>query len=568
MKKFICIITLLIPCLVFSTPTKEAMLNDLEALKNTYQVKYAPAIWKKQYLNWDLEDAAAQAVESIEQLEQPSVKQYQAIVMQFLQSMQDLHVNVQFFSTEFSALLFCIKEIDNRFFISAVHSLYSEVFADKLNKGDEVLEFNGVPIQTVFEGIMQQKHYNSEDPTYRAIAARYMTLRSATRGLKAEEGEITLKVKRLNSGKIETVKTEWVYRPEKITNGFHTEVEMDKKLIPFSVEMCTPIYKRMAEENRELSQAVGADDDDSLEFLGKRKGFVPVLGKVMWETGPNCFYHAYIYQTKDRHQVGYIRIPSFSPSSLFYSINAIRDFALILNEFEDETEGLIIDVTDNPGGMALYMYALASMLTDKPLTPPKYRESITQQDVYSAHMAIDQLEWITSDFIARLLFGDMILGYPVSAELVQDLVKHMHFIIDQWNSGKQMTDYDYMMGMSKIKPHYMANYTKPIIVLTNECSVSCGDFFPAILQDNKRAVIFGAKTSGAGGAVEHFTHPSIFGLASYSCTVSLAARVNNEPIENLGVSPDISYRVTPQDVQNNYQGYKEALNAAVRKTFF
>ena len=44
-------------------------------------------------------------------------------------------------------------------------------------------------------------------------------------------------------------------------------------------------------------------------------------------------------------------------------------------------------------------------------------------------------------------------------------------------------------------------YTKPIIVLIDEFSISAADIFPSMIQDNKRAILVGMRSSGGGGSV-------------------------------------------------------------------
>jgi hypothetical protein len=39
--------------------------------------------------------------------------------------------------------------------------------------------------------------------------------------------------------------------------------------------------------------------------------------------------------------------------------------------------------------------------------------------------------------------------------------------------------------------------------------------------------------------------------------------MNQEPLENLGVHPDIEYKMTAEDRQNSYIGYISAVNAAL-----
>ena len=42
-------------------------------------------------------------------------------------------------------------------------------------------------------------------------------------------------------------------------------------------------------------------------------------------------------------------------------------------------------------------------------------------------------------------------------------------------------------------------------------------------------------------------------------TGSIAERFNSDPIENLGVTPDVVYDIKANDVQNNFEDYIKAL---------
>ena len=143
------------------------------------------------------------------------------------------------------------------------------------------------------------------------------------------------------------------------------------------------------------------------------------------------------------------------------------------------------------------------------------------------------------------------------------MIDFSRFVINQWNSGKRLTDLTDLQGVGHIDPSAVVQYKKPIMVLVNELDFSGGDFFPAILQDNKRAVIFGTRTSGAGGVVKSISYPNQLGISGFSLTGSIAFRANGNPIENLGVTPDVKYARTAADIQNGFKGYAAAVNDAM-----
>ena len=61
-------------------------------------------------------------------------------------------------------------------------------------------------------------------------------------------------------------------------------------------------------------------------------------------------------------------------------------------------------------------------------------------------------------------------------------------------------------------------YTKPLIVLVDEFTISAGDIFSAMLQDNRRGALVGTRTNGAGG--------SVLGLPAGTYSESVASNTN------------------------------------------
>jgi hypothetical protein len=90
-------------------------------------------------------------------------------------------------------------------------------------------------------------------------------------------------------------------------------------------------------------------------------------------------------------------------------------------------------------------------------------------------------------------------------------------------------------------------YTKPLMVIIDEFSSSTADSVPAMLQDARRAILFGMRTNGAGGtntslpagAYSEGTAGMTLGLMTRAAPVATPDYPTTHYIENVGVRPDI-----------------------------
>lgn len=536
---------------------KAKMHGNLDVIKNIFNTQYAPIEWKGSYAGWILEDQIQMAKDKVTEHPDISMKDYQTIVKQFFNSLLDYHVKVSFHSTEVAELPFTLKSAGGRYFISAIDRSRVPPSASKIQAGDEILSFDGISIAQAIHDFQMQEFSGKEVGAEKVLAEVFFTLRIGAHGFFVPSGNAALTVKHAVGGKIATYDIPWDYEPELIQNivpkqsfALHTArsaAPLKKNTsLPlntheiFKKKMITPYFDTLMEASHRMGDT----------GIGGRQSFLPSLGKKIWQTSAQSSFNAYIFETQDKRRYGYVRIPHFDGTE-----KLALEFKSIIKKFQAETEALVIDQLNNPGGSVFYMYALASMLTDKPLHVPTHRMSITQKEVVGALELIPILGSISSDQDAEDVLGETLEGLFVNHSLAKNFQNYFEFTVAEWNSGTTFTSPVALFCLSEIKPDPYVRYTKPLLVLINELDFSCGDFFPAMLQDNKRATLFGARTAGAGGCVLMTEYPNLFGISHLSYTGSIAQRIDNNPIENLGVTPDIGYELTVEDLRGGYAPY-------------
>lgn len=552
---------------------KKEMVSNLDTIQNIFEARYAPYDWKYKYAGWEMEREFQKAKNTVLAIQDISLKEYQQIVREVLQTTKDYHVAVRFFSTEAAELPFNVKGINGKYFFVALdHDKMPEEYP--LEIGDELIEFDGKPVHEVVETLRKGLGETNLE-TDQALAEICLTHRMGLRGDVVPRGPVTITVKSANSNKILSFQLIWNYQPEKIKSGmfgkkpsedflqahhFKNKNFVDRQLLnPLAIDLG---FAKTTLEGDNETDSYHKDVTDP-NALGLKKSFIPTLGPKAWETDDKNIFHAYIFFTPDNRPMGYIRIPHY----ILPPEKAAEEFAQIVALMEETTEGLIIDQVNNFGGNVFCLYSLVAMLTDKPLHTPKHRMMITQQDVAEALQMLEELAPLSSNEEVKEALGTSLYGYPLNYQVVQFIRHYAQFIIEEWNAGHRLTQPHYLWGVDHINPSPHANYTKPILVIVNELDFSGGDFFPAILQDNHRAVIFGTTTAGAGGYIDGQSYGNRFGIAGIRLTASIAERINAQPIENLGVTPDIVYKLSENDVRYGYKEYTDAILKALNGMF-
>lgn len=524
-------------------------LSAIDFIENVFSSSYAPRDWKAKQSGWNIEDEANKARASALGLGSDlNIKSAQKILKKLVGSTQDYHVGISFHSSERATLPIEIRSAEGKFFVVWIDRDKLPEKSFPLLVGDEITGFNGKPVVEERNKVLAEIDQNVIE-TDQVLAEMYLTRRVASRGISVPRGPIELEVTRNKDGKVQSLihQLTWEYQEEKIKfnslAGEFTKRESSdgSRFLP-SWQMLPGFWKGLT-SSKSLIQT-------NPHMLGARESFVPSLGQIFWQTEKENKFHGYVFKAEGGGIYGYVRIPSYMAGE-----DEAKEFLSIVKRMEESTDAMVIDQVNNPGGSVFYLYSLVAMLTDKPMLTPKHRMIITQADVAMALQSLKSYEKITNEEEAKKVLGATIGGYPVSYQLVQFFKEYMQFTVDQWNQGVNLSS-PFYLGIDKIMPHPDGRYTKPILVLINEFDFSGGDFFPAILQDNRRATLMGVRTAGAGGYVHGLEFPNLLGIEGFSFTGSIAERVDLNPIENLGVTPDVKYPLTAEDMKNNFASYK------------
>jgi len=561
-KVFFLTLSLLLCTSVFANDLKRHMNADLDFIKEIFEIKYAPLEWKKSYANWDLDEQIELAKAKVASLDNPTAKDFRPILTHFFNSTGDYHVKPFFYSTEEAQLPFTVQCAEGRYFFAHIERNFFGFTKHSFSVGDEILAFDGRAPEEVVQELLQQQGCCNTPETDRELTILKLTHRQGKDGDLVPRGPITITVKERDTGAVIDHTFTWRYAREKVKEprqksarllkmggGFvGSDHKSSKKKSFFNHLMLSPHWFLQGD----------AKKCQNPHLLGARKGYLPDLGHRLWQTSFNHNFDAYIYQTDGGKLVGYIRIPHYMCDE-----EEAQEFEQVMHMFDKHTDMLVIDQINNSGGSVFYLYALASMLTDRYMHTPQHHIALTQEEVMIAQDTLENLDDVVDDHSAQQLLGESLGGYAIDYEFAQKMRQFCNFILKEWQSGHYLTKPIFFFGVDDIKPHPRVQYTKPILLLINSLDFSGGDFFPAILQDNGRAMVMGTRTAGAGGIMLDTEFYNRVGLANFILTGSLAMRSNNHPIENLGVVPDIQYDLTCDDLRYNYRDYKKKILSTV-----
>lgn len=288
--------------------------------------------------------------------------------------------------------------------------------------------------------------------------------------------------------------------------------------------------------------------------------FNPPTGFKMRLGGANTDFFVSGTFPAGKATIGFIRIPTFAPSN---TATAVKQFATEIQYFQQNTDGLVIDIMGNGGGSLCYGQTLASYLI--PFTFQGVTEQLRATLNWQDNFASARVSAISSG--APSWVADL---YSVYLAAVQEALT--------WNRG--MTGPLPICGATPVtSPATSASgvvlsYTKPILVVTDNFTLSTAESFTMQLQDNKAATIFGMRTDGGGGNVVGYSEVTAYSQGNSRVTEGLIQRLNpvasnGFPVlpfyDSVGIQPDIMQDyMTADDLSTGGKAFVAAFTTAIQ----
>jgi hypothetical protein len=519
---------------------------DFENLVALFAKRYAPYDWKKQALGVDLFNiqpwlARVQAA--------PDDLTFYEIEAEYVAQLQDTHTGFSMTSIFSANLGITVDIYDGRVLIDSINRTVLPALKFPFQIGDEVVSVDGIATADWITTISKWRRFGNPVTTSRVAAGQITTRSQSTFPRAGQIGDTAIVVIKGTDGTQNTYTLPWTKLGDPVTNAgpvpFPTAAssiqaaaiaspqdvleDLHHWAVPEGDPILAPIPWVLDDDGNPRSFVNGLGSRTPIFRTGFPANFIQRLGRL-----PSDFHYSGTYQSNGA-TMGYLRIPNFQPSS---TSATVAELEKELTYLQSNTDGLVLDVTRNPGG-GCYMLDVAAHLISQPFYffGEQIRATQSQLELFELSLLVAQLtgadQWIVNT-------------YQSFVDQTKDALQSNRGMTGPIPSCTQ-TGSTWAPIVNNNPPATIV-YTKPMIVLIDEFSISAGEIFPAMLQDNGRGVFVGMRTSGGGGSVSSW--PTGFYSESFSTnTNTLVVRQNpiatpeypTAPyVENIGVRPDVT----------------------------
>lgn len=568
-----------IPGGVLTDAQKEA---DLAWMFTLFETNYAPMAYKTQRLGINFAKLEKEAIRRARLAK--TNEEFYAVMQDFVANFEDAHTSIALTPSALpnrSRVAFAGFLVERKGDDFVVREILPIVDKDALpvKVGDKILEVNGKPVKEYIDKyITKFRNLGNVQSNY-SLLANMIFFRDSLKLPIPEEQTIKLKIAPedgtgMYSPKTANVEIPWSVRDyadfsvemkaaspaeEKLKKGARKLIQMtDRKTgKTFSMAFLDPTGKivsadkvlQVGAHKGDLSQSFRFVNPDHFTFdekaIAKKVGSsaadrlkaerqIPKFANFVEEAK---FFPSYIYPsnvvkngkaTGKKVFRGYIRIESFDPDPIIEGENVLspdgptirKELQRTLATFQQYgvTE-VFVDTVDNPGGSLALLLEVSQAFSNKPIDPLK--------------MAVR----LNENWMSDIERGALTAKSP-QREVYQEALASMRKSLEAGETMSKPLSLDVIMPFQLQPNTDLKRPFKKLHILVNEGNASCGDIFPAIIQDNKLGTVIGKNTMGAGGNVVSYDQaPNSH--ATLRQTESLVIRKDGTYLENRGVKPDV-----------------------------
>lgn len=533
--------------------SEQQKVFDFQQLASVFAKNYAPYEWKRDALKFDLYDVAPW-LERVRAAKDDL--EFWEVCATYAASLRDSHTGVSF-PSNFAATISASADIyGGRVLIESVTR--SSLPADRFPfaRGDEIVSVDGKPVGEWLDQMVQLIGEGGERAARRWAAGYLFNRPQSVFPTAARLGD-TLKLGvRLASGEVREFEIPWSKRgyplpgagrtPNPVAGLWSRTPKLAGADRPFYKEFLEALDRKSIGETPRVT-GYGA----RAPYYSLPSNFVQRLGRRTSD-----FHYSGIYEAGGK-RIAFLRIPSFQPSS---SAAAVLELETEIAYFKDNADGLVVDITRNPGGSCYGLEALRRLIA-QPFQLPADEIRATLSTSYAAELALID---------ARNRRAE-----PVVIERLEKIFQEVRNALAEDRGRTSPLPFcgstvDQMPAMDSTGK--VLAYPGPLVLLVDELTASWGDIFAAVIQDSRRGPVFGMFTNGAGGSYD--TAPAGFFsemTASFTNTISVRQRAVHTAwagvtryLENTGVEPDIFYDfMTQENFDNSGRPFVEAFTAAI-----
>ena len=512
---------------------KEADFRFLASMYSTY---YAPIDWKKQLFQFDALvikpwlDRVAQTTTDLD---------FYEVCVAYVASLNDTHDHFSL-PSDFSATLGFTADIyDGILLIDSLNRTTLPAKDYPFTTGDRLVSVDGRDAQMLLQDFAVYAALGNPIASRRLAAARITTRPQSVMPHAADViGKTATVVIQRQGGATETYMIPWIVSgtplvvgpvpsPKLAQPSRKTVREQSADTVPgYMTELTNAQWSGVLNPEEVGVNGSGSRNPLFLNALANAR-FTRRLGGVASD-----FFYSGTFAYEDL-TIGYIRIPSYAPTS---TAAALTQFEKEIAFFNANTDGLIVDEMRNPGGNLCYGESIAARLI-----PDYFRATGFRLRPFWTRVIAFYNSWINAKAA----------GAPQQVIDQYELVYKAMLAAN--TQGQTITDSLPLCTSSLTRAPFMdadgnvLAYKKQMMMLIDEFSTSTADSVPGMIRDADRAVLYGMRTDGAGG------NNTTFDAGSYSegfagMTLALQTRKGKhlngdypytDLIENTGVWPDL-----------------------------